>query len=163
MMSSEFSFDKLRCTEHATHRDNKSFVYKYKYFGKANGIVNITASNDVFEAFISVDDNISKCGIIPSKVGNGGFLTNSELPIDLDKCKKFNLAIRSRSHPINPPTISIVCEYTHTSSTVSKAKSIRRQNSSGFSPSSVPLSNVSFGSPLNTSHGIMDIFGSKHK
>lgn len=111
---SEFSTEKLVATEY-TQYDEKTYAYKFKYFGNASGIVNIFVPNDVLDVMIRCGDDIKTTRLVDSIVYNGRkkYVKSDCLPINLNYYtkKKISLIMRSYAHKISTPEVIVVCEY----------------------------------------------------
>jgi hypothetical protein len=113
MAESEFNTETLICTEHQRH--GKYWIYKYKYFGNAHGIINIFIPSSVIEVFLVIEENVEKCKIENSIVdpSHKKFVISSKLPIDLNDIpqNKISFIAKSYAHNINTPIFTIICEY----------------------------------------------------
>jgi len=113
MTDAEFNIETLVCTEHQRH--GKSWIYKFKYFGNAHGIINIFVPACVSEVFVVYDEDVEKCKIDYSVVdpANKKFVVSDKLPIDLSdiSARKLSIIAKSYAHTINIPVFTVVCEY----------------------------------------------------
>jgi hypothetical protein len=182
MNSSEFNEEKLICTEY--EQQGKRYIYKFKYCGKAHGIVNMYVPSNVITVMIAIDDEIFTCKCVKSikySTGKYKLVTAECFPLNLldTSCAKISIIIKSYAHFNNTPKIRVMCEYvrskcdlidTNKIITDSKSPDDYYQNTNKYirsrskpkdivsSYGSVPLSGMTFEiSPGSASKGIGDI------
>ena len=114
MYGSEFNEEKLVCTEH--EQQGKRYAYKFKYCGRAHGIVNLYVPAHVTTVFISIEEDIFSCKLTESIKYNTGqykFVSSECFPINLldIPSNKISVVIRSYAHFSNAPKIIAMCEY----------------------------------------------------
>lgn len=114
MHGSEFNEEQLICTEH--EQQGKKYAYKFKYCGRAHGIVNLYVPAHVTTVFISIEEDIFSCTLSESIKYNTGqykFVCSECFPINLldIPSNKISIVVRSYAHFSNAPKIIVLCEY----------------------------------------------------
>ena len=108
---SEFNKEKMICVDSIL--EDKIYAHKFKYFGKADAIVNIYVPNFVKEIYLNINNNIEKINyLVNSQIFiDRKIVVSNCLPISLHNNKKFSILIRTHEKSILPPDVSIDCEY----------------------------------------------------
>lgn len=106
---SEYTTEYLNCVNR--NKEGNKYIYKYKYYGHANGILSIYVPHCVYFMIIQADENFHECRFIGSAVNHNYKLVLCDdcKNIDFSQIKKFNVTIYASD--INPPEIKITCEY----------------------------------------------------
>jgi len=112
--SAEFSEEELVCTEH--EKQSKRYAYKFKYYGRAHGILNIYVPAHVTAVILVLDEEFYTCQLVESiKYHNGRYkLVSAEcFPINLIKTpsRKLSVVVKSYAHFSNAPHVIADCEY----------------------------------------------------
>ena len=140
---SEYTIEFLNCVD--SNKESNKYIYQYKYYGNAHGILNIYVPNCVNYVIIQSDENFYQCQLIKSMIDYNYklVLCNECKNIDFTQIKKFSLTVYANN--IKPPKIKINCEY------IFNKKSNSTNINLGYSPSSLPNNKFSRSKPKNIS------------
>lgn len=108
-MYSEYTTEYLNCVY--GNKETNKYVYKYKYYGQASGILSIYVPHCVYGLIIQADENFYECRFINSAIDHNYKLVLCDdcRNIDFSQIKKFNITVYAND--INTPKIKVTCEY----------------------------------------------------